>query len=193
MSDYVHQTILLAAEIERHDIPEREWERRYPESEEGALYGKELAISIVGERVGWLAYLGALRFGVVRETDRWRAIIDIGLVPTFGAVAMQTLLMVCRANSLYTCSGCGVPYIRAFTHHRMPKPDQNNYCPECADRSRPIYDAKKRYRAKQREAVRLCKEGKTINEVARILNTTPERVRNWTQKGQSDAENKKTR
>src|SRR5580704_3023902 len=74
---------------------------------------------------------------VLRWSDaqqRWDLQIDYhGFL--FAAIGLQLALVVAEAESLYTCSGCGVPYIRAREKKR-PKPGCANYCDQCAKNGR---------------------------------------------------------
>lgn len=63
---------------------------------------------------------------------RWELLIDFhGLL--FPAIAFQLALVVAEADSLYSCSGCGLPYVRARDRKR-PKRGCANYCAGCAEK-----------------------------------------------------------
>ena len=70
----------------------------------------------------------ALRW--IEDQQRWDLQIDYhGLL--FPAIALQLALVVADADSLYGCSGCGVPYIRPRERKR-PKSGWANYCDQCS-------------------------------------------------------------
>ena len=180
LSNHVHGVLRLARDIEDEQIPDSVWEERYPYHCESCLSGKSAAIDRVQSEVNFLVRLGDVRFTLERddEEDRWRTAVSYGVCATLGALSMQIVLMASRADSLYTCSGCGIPYIRTYTHHRRPKPNQNNYCEDCGvDQAK--LDAKKRYRRKIQEARRMHGAGIPINRIAEQLDTEPENVENW--------------
>lgn len=94
-----------------------------------------------------------LRWGDLRIVVDWgrTATLKIRSVSLFGAVALEVARAVARAEDLTTCSGCGI----AYAPSRTPKPDQNNYCPECRGKGVPQRDAQRRQRqgtAKPRKA-----------------------------------------
>jgi DNA-directed RNA polymerase subunit RPC12/RpoP len=95
----------------------------------------------------------------------------------FGALALQLMLIVAEADSLYCCSGCGRPYLRS-SKKRRPRLDGNNYCALCG-RKRAVRDAKERQRRKKAEARRLHAEGVSTKEIAARLNTREEHVQRW--------------
>jgi len=188
-SQRVHQILRLAKDVDDEQVTDAIWEKRYPYHCDDCLSGRERAIDEVRLNVDDLIELGNVRFVLARDDDedRWRTTVAYGAgVSTLGALAMQIVLMISRADSLYTCSGCGTPYIRTFTHHRRPKPNQNNYCPECGGYQARLA-AKKRYRQKIQEARRMDEAGISVNRIAEQLDTEPENVKNWLQ-GFSDGQ-----
>jgi len=98
-----------------------------------------------------------------------------------GAVALQLALAVADAESLFTCNGCGRPYIRS--KQRKPNAGQANFCSECAGRRKPQREAEKRYRENRREARELATQGVPVMEIARRLDRTAAVVRGWLKKG----------
>jgi hypothetical protein len=69
------------------------------------------------------------------DTQRWELQIDYhGRL--FAAIAMQLMLVVADADTLYCCSGCGYPYFRA-RDRKCPKPGCANYCQPCVDKGVP--------------------------------------------------------
>lgn len=99
----------------------------------------------------------------------------------FGALALQLMLVVGDAESLYFCTGCKGPYIRSKSRRR-PRPDQNNYCPECG-RGRALRDADRRRKDKMIEVCRLAGEGSSVAEIAAKHDTKPASIRRWLKKG----------
>lgn len=94
-----------------------------------------------------------------------------------GAVALQLALAVADAESLFTCNGCGRPYIRS--KQRKPNAGQANFCSECAGRRKPQREAEKRYRENRREARALAAQGVPVVEIARRLDRTLPVIRGW--------------
>jgi hypothetical protein len=101
-------------------------------------YGKA---TVAGEVSGWLQ-----KFAVSMKMEwepRWQLEMYYqGRM--LGAVALQLALAVANAESLFTCNGCGRPYIRP--KQRKPNAGQANFCFECAGRRKPQREAEKRYR-----------------------------------------------
>ncbi len=97
------------------------------------------------------------------------------------AIALQLALAVADAESLFTCNGCGRPYIRS--KQRKPNAGQANFCSECAGGRKPQREAEKRYRENRREARKLAAEGVPAAEIARRIDRTASVVRGWLKKG----------
>ena len=93
----------------------------------------------------------ALRWN--NEQRRWDLRIDYhGLL--FAAIALQLALVVADADSLFTCSGCAVPYIRPRERKR-PKSGWANYCDQCSKEGVAKRRAVESYREKRAQAVRM--------------------------------------
>ena len=108
---------------------------------------------------------------------RWEFQIDYhGLL--FAAIALQLALVVANADSLFTCSGCGVPYIRPRERKR-PKSGWANYCDQCSQEGVAKRRAVETYREKRAQAVRLHSSGVPVAEIAVQLKTDTTRVRRW--------------
>jgi transposase-like protein len=90
-------------------------------------------------------------------------------------------LAVADAESLFTCNGCGRPYIRS--KQRKPNAGQANFCSECAGGRKPQREAEKRYRENLRETRKLAAEGVPVAEIARRIDRAPAVVRKWLKKG----------
>jgi hypothetical protein len=117
----------------------------------------------------------ALRWKDVQQ--RWDLQIDYhGLL--FAAIALQLALVVADADSLFTCSGCAVPYIRPRERKR-PKSGWANYCDECSKHGVAKRRAVETYREKRALAVRMHSSGVSVQEIARQLKTDTTRVRGW--------------
>jgi hypothetical protein len=113
------------------------------------------------------------------ERCRWRVMIDFNDY-LFAAIALQLVLVVAEADNLYTCSGCGRPYIR--TTKRRPKAGWANYCANCFVDGSAERKAAKKYRERRSEAQRLKAAGISVAEIARTLSVAPARVKNWIQR-----------
>lgn len=121
----------------------------------------------------------ALRW--IDDQRRWDLQIDYhGLL--FPAIALQLALVLADADSLYSCSGCGIPYIRPRERKR-PKTGWANYCEQCSKDGVAQRRAAETYRGKKAEAVRLRSGGASFSKIAGQLNTTVPRVRSWLEKG----------
>jgi len=112
------------------------------------------------------------------QRGRWQLQIDYhGFL--FAALALQLALSVAGAESLYTCSGCGAPYVREI---KRPKPGTANYCPKCSEEGVAQRRAVDAYREKKAEAVRLEATGLSADEIAKKLNAPLSRIRKWLKK-----------
>lgn len=119
---------------------------------------------------------------------RWDLQIDYhGLL--FAAIALQLALVVADADSLYSCSGCGIPYIRPRGRKR-PKSGWANYCNDCSKGGVAQRHAVETYRQKVAEAVSLHSAGTAVSEIAERLKAQPARVRGWIKKGGKDGKAK---
>jgi hypothetical protein len=128
----------------------------------------------------------ALRW--IEDQQRWDLQIDYhGFL--FPAIALQLALVLADADSLYTCSGCGIPYIRPRERKR-PKTGWANYCDQCSKDGVAQRRAAETYREKRAEAGRLHSGGTSISEIAEQLNTDAARVRGWLKKGGMNAKTK---
>ena len=116
---------------------------------------------------------------------RWDLQIDYhGLL--FAAIALQLALVVADADSLYSCSGCGVPYIRSRERKR-PKSGWANYCDQCSKDGVAQRRAVESYRDKRAQAVRLHSSGVPVPEIAEQLHTEATRVRGWLKNGEESS------
>ena len=97
----------------------------------------------------------------------------------FAALALQLALVVAEADSLYTCSACGLPYIRT---KKRPKAGWANCCDACIARGVGGRRAVESYRRRKREAKRLAAEGMPLAQIAAGVNSDPERVKGWLRK-----------
>jgi hypothetical protein len=111
---------------------------------------------------------------------RWDLQIDYhGFL--FAAIALQLALVVAEAESLYSCSGCGVPYIRAREKKR-PKSGCANYCDRCAETGVAKRRAVESYREKKAEAIRMRARGVPVSDIAEELKTEATRILGWLKK-----------
>ena len=93
-------------------------------------------------------------------------------------IAFQLALVVADADSLFTCSGCAIPYIRPRQRKR-PKSGWANYCHECSNNGVSKRRAVEAYRDKKAQAVRMHTSGIPAQEISKQLNTNATRVRGW--------------
>jgi hypothetical protein len=116
----------------------------------------------------------------IDEKQRWDLQIDYH-TQLFPAIALQLALVLADADSLYSCSGCGIPYVRPRERKR-PKSGWANYCDQCSGDGVAQRRAAESYREKRSQAVRLHSGGTSIAEIAEQLKTDPARVRGWVKK-----------
>jgi predicted RNA-binding Zn-ribbon protein involved in translation (DUF1610 family) len=131
------------------------------------------------ELTTWLI-LGRVGFALAVGPDRSQLEIYYA-AGLFGALALQMALTLSRTKSLYTCSGCGVPYVRV---QKSPKPGQANFCEACG-RKEAVRQANQRRKQKMAEARRLHSEGVAAGAIAKRLSTKPATVRGWVKKARS--------
>lgn len=132
--------------------------------------------TIAGELTAWLE---RFRVGLILAWDRklsWHLEVRYG-GHVLAAIALQLALAVADAERLFTCDGCGMPYIRL--KKRKPNAGQANYCTECSSNRKPERKAEKRYRENRREARALAAKGTSILEIANKLDRMPSVVRGW--------------
>ena len=111
------------------------------------------------------------------DKDGWELRIDYdGFL--FRALAWQLALAACGARALYSCSGCGAPYLR--TRH-APRRSKANFCEQCG-RAVINRQAAQRRRQKISAALKLHSKGVPITEIAKRLDTRPQHVKNWIKK-----------
>lgn len=112
------------------------------------------------------------------DTQKWELRIEYqGYL--FAAIALQLTLVVAEADSLYTCSACGMPYIRT---KKRPKAGWANYCDPCIAQGTGGRRAVENYRKKKIEAKRLAAEGLPLTEIASKVNSDPETIKGWLRK-----------
>jgi transposase-like protein len=131
---------------------------------------------------------GLSDFGMAWNPDakRWELRINFhGFL--FAAIAMQLALVIAEADSLYSCSGCGMPYIRT---KKRPKAGSANYCDSCTAKGKDKERAANAYRQKKAQAIQLHSHGILLPEIAAQLNTEPARIQKWIKKGQQHVETK---
>ena len=121
-------------------------------------------------------------------TDKW----ELGITYhgfLFPAIALQLALVVADIDSLFTCSGCGIPYVRPRESKR-PKSGWANYCGQCKNNGVAQRRATENYREKKSKAASLHRGGLKIQEIAEQLNTKVARVSAWLEKEGIDAKTK---
>src|ERR1035437_1731506 len=176
---FIRGILTEAAKIQTED--DAYWDQRYPCRDQWEPWGRFRAVELIEDEVSRLVEFSGISFGLAWNTDfdDWQTEVRLGSVsPTLAAIVIQLMLSISRADSIYTCTGCGVPYIRSESHFRRPKPNQNNYCPDCGlDQAR--LDAKRRYRQKIADARKLHGVGISIARIAEQLDTETENVEKW--------------
>lgn len=162
-------------------------------NEERQKHAREV---VAGEITNWLdcwkkdstSRISDLALHWRADQQRWALQIDYhGLL--FPAIALQLALVLAAADSLFSCSGCGMPYSRPRERKR-PKSGYANYCEVCTDTGVSKRRAVETYRQKKAEAVRLFLGGNSVPKIAVQLNAEASRVNTWLEKGGKDAEAK---
>ncbi len=145
--------------------------------------GRDLLANEVGQ---WLRFWKAGRIRGLSDfslhwsptAQKWQLRIEYdGYL--FAAIALQVALVVAEADSLYTCSACGIPYIRT---KKRPKAGWANYCDTCIERGIGGRRAVENYRKRKADAKRLASEGLTPAQIAAKVNSDPETVKGWLRK-----------
>jgi hypothetical protein len=187
----------------------KDWEESNFDKE---MYG--LSFSVRGPRTSREARLTDARQAIATEVNDWLdcwkmertgRISDLSLYWTedqkkwslqveyhgqlFPAIALQLALVLADADSLFNCSGCGMPYIRPRARKR-PKSGWANYCEQCSKSGVARRRATENYREKKAEALRLHLDGRSASEIAGQLSTDEARIGAWLEKGVEDAQRK---
>jgi hypothetical protein len=163
----------------------------FPEAS-GNQSAVEVGRQIVAREVtNWLScWRGHRRRGVSdfsvqwnSKARRWQLQMDYhGYL--FAGIGLQLALCIAGADSLYTCSGCGCPYVREF---KRPKRGTSNYCPKCNQKGVAQRRAVDTYREKKAEVIRLQAAGIAPDEIARRLNAPVSQITKWLSKKQPKA------
>lgn len=98
----------------------------------------------------------------------------------FGAIVFQLLLTITNSDSLYVCSGCGMPYVRP-RGFKKPRPGEGNFCQTCG-RTEALRQADIRRRHRIADAKRMHSAGRSPSEIAAELRTEAATVRGWIKK-----------
>lgn len=96
------------------------------------------------------------------------------------AVALQLTLSILRERSLYTCSGCGVPYSRGA--RKRPKTGDANFCEKCG-RTEALRQGQERRRRKIEKAREMYAAGQSVAVISVELKSDAKTVRNWLEQG----------
>lgn len=138
---------------------------------------------VAREVASWLAFWRRDRMEALSDftlewsprSARWELKVDYhGFL--FAALALQLALSIAGADSLYTCTGCGAPYVREV---KRPKPGTANYCPQCSAKGIAQRRAVDAYREKKAEAARFHAAGMAADDIAQKLGAPISRVKRW--------------
>jgi len=114
------------------------------------LRAVELRPLIAGVVTSWL-YYARIGFGIrwpETETDKPGQLAMVGgSAGCLPSVLLQLALTMTRAESAFTCSGCGLP----FTPRRLPREGQRAFCGSCRAGGVPQKLATRALRARQRQ------------------------------------------
>jgi predicted RNA-binding Zn-ribbon protein involved in translation (DUF1610 family) len=114
------------------------------------------------EAMLWLD-LGRPGFALKLTQQCWQLEVDYNGC-LFAAIALQLALTVAGARALFTCSGCGMAYVR----QKAAKSGQANFCPQCGTKEA-LRQADCRRRNKMAEARRLHAAGWSVRDIIRQL------------------------
>jgi hypothetical protein len=142
---------------------------------------REHAFNLLGSIVNDYLRIAEVVPIVARRPSGWK-MQQTGntLYPLLGNLIAQVSLIICGAEAMYTCSGCGTLYCRE-AGRRRPKFGSANYCSSCGT-PQAVRDAKARYRAKKKEARYLRANHVSLREIASRLESHVENVRKWVAK-----------
>jgi len=139
---------------------------------------REAALNLLQLTVNDYLRLGEVRPMLARTPAAWKFFLSGNpLYPLLGKLVTELAVIVCGAEAVYTCSGCGHMYPREGARRR-PKRGSANYCPGCG-KPAAVLAAKRRYQSKIAEARKLRLDGLSVQEVARRVNSDPAKVRKW--------------
>ncbi len=109
------------------------------------------------------------------DVRRWQlSFDDHGFL--FAGLAQQLAQCIAGDEGIFTCSGCGFPYVRDL---KRPKVGSANYCPKCRKKGIARRRAVGVYREKKTKAVRLHRTGMPLAEIARQLGAPLSRISKW--------------
>jgi hypothetical protein len=104
---------------------------------------------IFGRVTEWLHMAtGRLVLDSTGSWTKWPAGMRLGVAADglFGVLALQLALAVLRADGLYACSGCRLPYAPTT----RPALGKRHFCPDCRGRGVPVRLAVQDYRRRKR-------------------------------------------
>ncbi len=135
---------------------------------------------IACEAKKWLR-LGNVGLGVLpAERSIFRIFIDCDYC-LLGAIALQLVLTMAATESFFTCSGCGLPYVRT---KKRPKPGESNFCESCNESRVALRNADRARRGRIQQARQLRADGLSISEIAKKVGArNVSTIRRWIQKG----------
>jgi hypothetical protein len=149
-------------------LPFRYWKP----TEKGARPLKEARHVVEDDLNAWLSvssqnrFDGRPNFAIEwnRDLAQWQFRIDHhGFL--FAALALELTLAAIGARGLYTCSGCGLPYLRL---RDAPRRGKANFCEACG-RGEALRQAERRRCERIAEARRLQAAGRSIPEITMQL------------------------
>lgn len=170
----------LASELHRNELGNPDhWETLHPTTQLGETIVNQLRPSSVGDaRLLLTTFVNRwLALGHVQPALGWglgKPFFTFGNRTLFGYLAVQLLLLTGKTDGLAICTNCGEPYLPS----RRPARGRRPYCGSCgiaaAQRA-----ASKTYRDKKRRARELRETGKSMREVAAMLDARFSSVRGW--------------
>jgi len=133
---------------------------------------------LMGEIYLWLR-MGKVGFVAVPGEHGWSLKIDF-IGGFLAAVALQLALTLSNVDALFTCSHCGVPYVR---EGKLPKPGSMNFCQRatCGNKAA-LQHADRRRRAKMTEVKRMHADGKPARAIAAETGSDLETIKGWIRK-----------
>ena len=141
---------------------------------ERLMRNRAIAVAMYSENLNDWLRAAPLSLSMVWDTNEDRA--EAGLRGTLLSVlGYQILAATNRAMLLAFCAGCG----RLFEPHPRIPQARGKYCTLCRSKNVSGRIRGQQFREQQREIRRLAEADVPIDEIARRMNKTPEKIRKW--------------
>ena len=156
------------------------------EMRSSVMTNREHGLNMLQLVVNSYLQLGEVTPLLARTSPGWKLhFAGNSLYPLFGNLAFQLALILCGADVIYTCAGCGTIYVREGDRRR-PKSGTRNYCNDCG-KPKAALDAKRNYLARIAEARKLRADGLTTVQIAIQMRIDKKKVARWVALNKSGA------